>query len=129
MPGGAMNGRDWFEEYEADARRRGEPDRARLGLLHREAYRFRESDPDHALALLAQGRQLAGRLAEPWWALFYDQLRVHALLHFKQDYRDVLVLAVANTLECRKPAYQGFPRRLMVHGDLISAYLGIDPEG
>src|SRR5262249_14812440 len=69
------------------------------------------------------------RLAEPWWALFYDQLRVHALLHFKQDYRDVLTLAVANTLECRKAAYANFPRRLMIHGDLVSAYLGIDPVG
>jgi hypothetical protein len=50
-------------------------------------------------------------------------------LHFKQDFRVVLDLAVRNTLEVRKPAYAGFPRRLLIHLDLISAYLGIDPAG
>jgi hypothetical protein len=120
---------DWFDEFEWDARRSGNEERMRLGELHRQAYRFRETDPDQALALYAEGRQLAAALREPWWVLYYDQQRVHALLHFKQDYRDVLDLAVRNTLEARKPGYAGFPRRLLIHGDLVSAYLGIDPVG
>src|SRR5262245_34571596 len=124
-----MSDLDWFDEYECDARRAGHGDRLRLAQLHRLAYAFRETGPDQALALLDEGRRLAERLREPWWALYYDQQRVHALLHFKQDYRDVLDLAVRNTLELRKPAYADFPRRLMIHGDLVSAYLGIDPEG
>lgn len=124
-----MHSWDWFDEYEWRAQTEGDEDRLPLGYLHREAYRFRESDPDHALALIAQGRALAERLREPWWVLYYDQQRVHALLHFKQDYRDVLDLAVRNTLEVRKAAYVDFPRRLMIHGDLVSAYLGIDPVG
>jgi hypothetical protein len=120
---------DWFDEFEWEAHRDGDVERARLGELHRQAYRFRESNPDRALALYAEGRLLAVRLREPWWVLYYDQQRVHALLHFKQDYRDVLDLAVRNTLEVRKPAYVHFPRRLLIHGDLVSAYLGIDPIG
>jgi len=124
-----MSAWDWFDEYEWRARGAGDPERALLGELHRDAYHFRESDPDRALALVARGRALAERLGEPWWVLYYDQQRVHALLHFKQDYRGVLELAVANTLEVRKPAYAGFPRRLLIHGDLVSAYLGIDPLG
>jgi hypothetical protein len=120
---------DWFDEFEWEAHRAGDVERARLGELHRLAYRFRESDPDRALTLYAEGRQLAARLREPWWVLYYDQQRVHALLHFKQDYRDVLDLAVRNTLEVRKSAYVNFPRRLLIHGDLVSAYLGIDPVG
>ena len=124
-----MSNWDWFDEYEWHARLAGDADRVRLGELHRISYRYRETDPDQAVAILREGRELAGRLEEPWWALYYDQQRVHALLHFKQDYRDVLDLAVRNTLEARKPAYADFPRRLMVHGDLVSAYLGIDPEG
>jgi hypothetical protein len=124
-----MQGWNWFDEYEDSARRFGDAQRHRLGLLHRESYRFRESDPDRALALIAEGRRLAESLHEPWWALYYDEQRVHALLHFKQDYRDVLDLAVRNTLEVRKTAYAGFPRRLLIHGDLVSAYLGIDPLG
>jgi hypothetical protein len=120
---------DWFDEFEWEAHRAGDAERARLGELHRQAYRFRESDPDRALTLYAEGRQLAARLREPWWVLSYDQQRVHALLHFKQDYREVLDLAVRNMLEVRKPAYVNFPRRLLIYGDLISAYLGIDPVG
>jgi hypothetical protein len=120
---------DWFDEYEWHARLAGDADRVRLAELHRDSYRFRECDPDRALGLLLEGRALAERLEEPWWSLYYDQQRVHALLHFKQDYRDVLDLAVRNTLAVRKPAFADFPRRLMIHGDLVSAYLGIDPAG
>lgn len=127
--GAAMTDCDWFDEYERDARQSGDADRCRLGLLHRQAYHFRETDPDQALALLDDGRRLAVALREPWWALYYDQQRAHALLHFKQDYRDVLELAVRNTLELRKPGFAAFPRRLLIHGDLVSAYLGIDPVG
>jgi hypothetical protein len=124
-----MSRRDWFDDFEQNAWHSGDAERHRLGQLHYEAYRHRESDPDCALELLAEGRQLAQRLREPWWALYYEQQRVHALLHFKQDYREVLPLAVRNTLELRKPDCSGFPRPLLVHGDLVAAYLGIDPVG
>jgi hypothetical protein len=120
---------DWFDEFELEARRRGDAQRTRLGELHREAYRFRESDPDRALVLYAEGRRLAAALREPWWVLYYGQQSVHALLHFKQDYRTVLDQAIANVLEVRKASYANFPRRLLIHGDLVSAYLGIDPVG
>lgn len=124
-----MTESDWFDEYERAAWQAGDGERIHLARFHRLAYRFRESDPDHALELLAEGRRLAERLDEPWWELFYRQYHVHALLHFKADYRDVLDLAVRNTLDLRRPVFATFPRRLMVHGDLISAYLGIDPAG
>ncbi len=120
---------DWFDEFEREAQLRGDGQRRRLGELHRAAYRFRESDPDKALALYGEGRRLAEALREPWWVLYYQQQEVHALLHFKQDYRTVLDQAIANVLEVRKPAYAHFPRRLLIHGDLVSAYLGIDPAG
>jgi hypothetical protein len=120
---------DWFDEYEIDALRREDAKRLRLASYHHRAYEHRETDPDRALALIAEGRRFAQALGEPWWVLFYDHYRVHALLHFKQDYRDVLDLAVRNALEVRKPAYVGYPRRLLIHDDLISAYTGIDPLG
>lgn len=124
-----MTSWDWFDEFELQAQLQGDRARLHLSQLQKQAYRFRERDPDHALALLAQGRSLAERLGEPWWILYYDQQRVHALLHFKQDYRDVLSLAIRNTLTLRKPAYAAYPRPLLIHGDLVSAYLGIDPRG
>jgi hypothetical protein len=120
---------DWFDRFEIEALQAGDPERIRLARLHHQAYDQREADPDRALALIAEGRRLAERLRQPWWALYYDHYRVHALLHFKQDYRAVLDLAVRNTLEVRKPEYAEFPRRLLIHDDLVSAYIGIDPVG
>jgi hypothetical protein len=124
-----MSDRDWFDDYEQEALRKGDRERLLLGYLHWQAYQFRETDPDTTLTLLEQGRALASRLGEPWWVLFYQQQRVHALLHFKQDYREVLDLAIANVMEVRKPAFARFPRANMIHSDLVSAYRGIDPVG
>lgn len=120
---------DWFDAYEADALVRKHPERLRLAQLHHLAFQVRETDPDQALALIHEGQHLAQKLREPWWRLFYDHYRVHALLHFKQDYRDVLDLAIANALTTRQPVYQHFPFRLLIQDDLIAAYLGIDPPG
>src|SRR5205809_5720349 len=114
-----MSGWDWFDLFEMDALRRGDVERNRLGRFHRQAYEHRETDPDRALALIAEGRRLAEALREPWWALYYDHHRVHALLHFKQDYRDVLELAVRDTVEARKPQYADFPRRIRIYDDLV----------
>src|SRR5207247_1284494 len=61
----AMSGWDWFCEYEWDALRDGDAERLRLAQLHHRAYEHRETDPDRALALLAEGRSLAVRLREP----------------------------------------------------------------
>ncbi len=119
----------WFHEYEADARVRGDPDRLRLARLHYEGWGWRETDPDQAYALYDQGCQLARRLGEPWWQLFYAHWRLGALLYFKRDYRDVLRPAVEAVLEARKPSYEAFPFRFAIFYDLISAYLGIDAPG
>jgi hypothetical protein len=119
----------WIFEFERRAQAAGDRDRLRLVQLKDEAYAFRETDPDRALALFDEGRRLAERLAEPWWVLYYRRWHAHALMHFKRDYRSVLELAVANTLEARKPKYDGFPQRISIYADLVSAYTGIDPEG
>jgi hypothetical protein len=119
----------WMGDFERDAREQGDPQRVRLATLHEEAYTFRESDPDRALALYDEGRRLAQVLGEPSWVLYYQRWRVHALLHFKRDYREVIELAIRNTLEARKPRYDDLPHRLSTHEDLIAAYLGVDPVG
>lgn len=124
-----MSDYDWFDGYEQAANASGDPDRMQLARMHREAYRFRETDPDQAMALLESGRQIALRLKEPWWVLYYDQQRVHALLHFKQDYREVLALAVRAAAELSKKSNANYPRRLLIYLDLVASHLGIDPVG
>jgi hypothetical protein len=124
-----MSDWQWFEDFEADALARGDEERARLRQIHRDAFDFREIDPDRSLLLFAEGRRLALMLGEPWWVLLFDHWRVHGLLHHKQDYRNVLDLAVRNVLEVRKPKYAGFPQKLWIDNDLVNIYLNLDPRG
>src|SRR5262245_26030844 len=93
------------------------------------AYENRERDPDAAFAAFTEGKRIAQELNEPWWALFYENERVEALIHFERDYRKVLDLAVPLVLEVRKPANAHFPGRTSVYDGLVAAYLGIDAEG
>jgi hypothetical protein len=120
---------DWVEEFHRQAVANGDEARARLPLYHYHGYRYRETDPDHALALFEEGGRVARLLGEPWWALFYDDWRVTGMLFFQRDFRRVLDLAVQNTLEVRKPAYARFPLRFSIQRNLIAAYIGIDPAG
>lgn len=124
-----MNDWQWFKDFEGAALARGDRERARLLQIHREAYGFRETDPDRTLCLLEEGRRLALTLEEPWWVLLFDHWLVHSTLYAKNDYRHVLEPAVRNVLGVRKPVYAGFPQKLWILGDLIEIYVTLDPRG
>src|SRR5688572_25435064 len=120
---------DWFHEFEREAWLRKDEERLRLLHYYHQGYQLRDRDPDQAFLLFVEARHLAQRLGQPWMALFYDEWRVTALMHFKRDYRNVLDLAVGGALEARKPQYAAYPGRFGVFDNLIAAYLGIDPAG
>jgi hypothetical protein len=120
---------DWVDEFEEQARARGDAARLRLAQLHPEAYELRQDDPDRMLALLEEGRRLAGRLNEPWWVLFFDHWRVETFIYYKDDYREVIDLAVRATLELRKGVFEHHPLRFAIYCNLVAAYLCVDPRG
>jgi hypothetical protein len=124
-----MTDRDWFAQFEADARSRGDRERLRLVSLVYEADAHRETDPDRMLALIDEGRHLARLLSEPWWALFYDDRRAGALMKYKGDVGIGLELAVRNALEARKPPFAQFPWRFRIYDHLVVGYLNTDPVG
>jgi len=125
-----MNIWEWIRDFRHQAEKIGDRDRLRLTEFHPRAYyTFGEADPDQALALYEQGRNLALRLNEPGWVLFFDDWRVSTLLWFKRDYRNVLDLAVRNALEARRPEHEHVPLRFIVRRNLICAYQLIDPLG
>src|SRR5262249_54502938 len=66
--GGAMSRSDWVDAFRAQAEARGDRERLWLADLPGAAGRFLETDPDVALGMFREGRQLAARLHEPWWA-------------------------------------------------------------
>ncbi len=124
-----MNVWAWVEEYARRAREAGDGPRLKLTTIHPAGYRFRETDPDRALALFEEGRRQALALDEPWWVLFFDHWRATARMHFQRDFREVLDLVVRTALDARKPLFEQHPLRLAVFDDLVAAYLGIDPLG
>jgi hypothetical protein len=120
---------DWFFECVSDFRAAGDEERLRMASLHDDGFELQETDPDGALAAFTEGRNLAEQLAEPWWILFYDVWRVIALLGYRNDFRNVLDLAVHCALQVRKPEFANHPWRFAAYNNLIAAYVGIDPEG
>ena len=120
---------EWISDFRERAAKAGDEPRVRLSRLHGPGFDLRETDPDRALAIYEEGRQLAEALAEPWWERFYDHWRLVAKMSFQRDYRGVLELAVQSVLEVRKSSYNGLPFRTDFHVHLIDAYMGIDPHG
>src|SRR4051812_14271820 len=98
-----MNLGDWLGEQARHFSARQDGERMRMVQCYIRGYEARERDPDLAFAAFTDGLHLARQLDEPWWALFYQNERVEALLHFKRDYSNVLDLAMQCVLEARKP--------------------------
>jgi hypothetical protein len=119
----------WIHDYEMEALARGDRERVRLASLHGEAYSYRQHAPDRMLSILEEGRRLALRLREPWWVLFYDHWKLETLIYYKDDYREVIDLAVRATLELRKPIFETYPLRFGIWCNLVAAYLCVDPRG
>ncbi len=120
---------DWIEDYRLQAYRAGDRQRQQLCTLHHHGWEHREIDPGHALSIYEEGSRLAQALREPWWQLYYDNWRVNTLIFWLQDYHRGLDLAVANSLEVRKPIFAQFPGRFSTYFNLVDAYIGVDPAG
>jgi hypothetical protein len=120
---------EWMADYEKHAQAAGDKRRLRLTEIHQEAWPHRETDPDHMLRLIEEGRCLADRLKEPWWVLFFYCWRVDVFIYWKKDYSNLQDLAIGNMLQARRAIYTGFPLNFAIHRQLASVYLGIDPLG
>ncbi|MGF1583470.1 MAG: hypothetical protein ACFCD0_29470 [Gemmataceae bacterium] len=120
---------EWIEDDRVDAYLSNDQDRLRLHHLLDEGISHREDDPDRALKLLENGRELAHSMHETHWVLMFDHWRLQVMLFTKSDYREVLDLAMRATLEACRPEFQAFPQRICLQEDLINAYVAIDPEG
>jgi hypothetical protein len=119
----------WFWDFHRRAYASKDSERIRLVNLTTMAEQVADDDPDRALGLLAEGRELAARLGEPWWVLYIDHWRTQHLLYRKQDYNAAREVVVPAVVEARKEQYERLPQRICLHEDLIRVYLGADPAG
>lgn len=119
----------WIEDIEVKAREEGDVERMRLLRLYMQAHGVSNDLPQQRLALFEQGRELAKRLREPWWALYFEHWVVETLLYGTQQPQLALDRIVRAIVEARKPIYNSFPQRSDLHLVLIGAYLSVDPIG
>lgn len=119
----------WVYDFRRRARETGDAARIKLYDLYSEANSFKHSDPDHAIALLDEGRALARTLGEPWWDLFFQHWHLQFAIYYKGDYVRARDLAVRAVVEARRPVYTQLPQRICLHEDLIAIYVGTDPAG
>jgi hypothetical protein len=120
---------DWIDEFAERAMDNDDEQRYRLANIHHLAYEHRQTDPDRMMAMLEEGRRLALTLREPWWVLFFEHWKLETLIYYKDDYRQVIDLAVAQTLELRKPVFEQYPLRFGIYCNLVAAYLCVDARG
>lgn len=89
----------------------------------------RYTNPSTTLNLLRHILDVAEREGNDPAALFIKHWILQVQLTPLQDYGAALDLAVKTAVEARKPIYRHLDERICVHEDLISTYLGIDPDG
>ncbi len=124
-----MSDWQWFQDFNLEAKQRGDDVPNRLLQIHEQGFQMRETNPDQTLALFAEGQRVAKGYGHPWWVLLFAQWQVHGMIYYKRDQRSILDNAVQNLLTVRKPVYADYPQRLRVASDLITIYQCVDPLG
>jgi hypothetical protein len=119
----------WLWDFQRQAYDSQDSERIRLAEIAATSEQIADDDPDRALSLLAEGRELAVRLGESWWVLYIDHWRTQHLLFRKQDNNAAREVVVPAVVEVRKQQYERLPQRICLHEDLIHVYLSTDPVG
>ena len=124
-----MDIHEWIWKHAERAYEARDRESYQLVALTRQAVPMIRDDPDRALELLSEGKALAERLDEPWFARFFEHWTIQALLFHKRDPNKALPMAEASVQETAKPEYADFPQRICLREDVIFSYLHRDPFG
>jgi hypothetical protein len=90
---------------------------------------YQDTDPDRAVSILREGCLLAEEVGDRWLTIALYHWLLAVVMGCRRDYRQVIELAIRNTLAVSKPENAAFPDRWVIYLQLAEAYLGIDPEG
>jgi hypothetical protein len=124
-----MNPWQWIEDFELEAYRTDDFERLSLTNTYFRAHDLSHDLPEQRLALFEQGREMALRLKEPWWALYFEHWAIETLLFGLQRPQQALDRVARAVVESRKPIYDAFPQRSDLYLNLVGAYLSVDPIG
>ena len=107
----------------------GDSERLEMPRMCEEAFDFRETEPEHMFALFTRGRDVAKRLDEPWWVLFFESWRLSTLTSDLEDFERALPLAMELMVPFNSPAGQSHAMRTTALNDVLCTYVSRDPIG
>ena len=107
----------------------GDSERLALTDVYQEAWQLQETDTEQSLALFTRGRNEARRLNEPWWVLFFENLRLETLVGYIEDFARALPLVVELMVQFNAPGGRTHEFRHWVLRNILHTYISIDAFG
>ncbi len=124
-----MSNWNWLQEFNDTAWENRDIARLQLfdHLFHGESVSHEQ--PDEKFDAFERGRVHAAHLGEKWWEMVFEFWKIQTLLYKKQDPTAALKLAAKCVVETRKPIYDNFPQKSVIHLDMVACYIRLDPIG
>jgi len=120
----------WFNRYTTQAFMEGNPLKQRLALVYDQGWEaLRAEESERALALFQEGLDIARRLREPCWELFFEYWSAETYIFYLTDYKTGLDRAVKMAARAHKDAYLPCPVRARVYYTLLYTYFLMDALG
>jgi hypothetical protein len=122
---------DWFDEFQRAARIAGDVDRQRLSSLAYQAWRYQDANQfTEAFETFRQGADLARRLNERCWELFFDYWCAQGMLYHTRQIQGALDALMRLTVRAHKPEYAHCnPMRGQIFFTMADAYFEVDVYG
>lgn len=121
-----------FEEYDrriSTWHEEGDWERLQMVDLHQETFQYRETNPEYRYELLTRVREMAQRLNEPWFVLFFDAERLGTLTSDLHDFARATPVAMDLMVRVSKPDAAAESQRVSVLTDVLYTYVEVDPIG
>lgn len=120
----------WFNRYVASAAISGNPLKLRMPQVYDQGWEaLRAEEGQRALALFQEGLEIARKLQEPCWELFFEYWCAETHIFYLTDYVTGLDRAVKVAAKAHKTAYLPCPVRARVYYTLLYVYFLMDAVG
>jgi hypothetical protein len=122
---------EWFDEFQNEARQSGDFDRQRLAQLAYQGWRYQDNnDYVQSNETFREGAELARKLNERRWELFFDYWQAQTLLYHTRQIQAALDILMRLTVRAHKPEYaQCDPMRGQIFFTMSDAYFEVDVYG
>jgi tetratricopeptide (TPR) repeat protein len=124
-----MNVLQWIQQFAEDALKNNDHQRLQLISYAQQGDILRESQPKVAFQIFSTGRDLAERLVEPCWIMFFAHRMAHVCIFELEDLDAAMGLVTKDYMLSTKDEYIHCLINAAVRVNLVETYLYYDPVG